>query len=327
MPFPTLTFAEMLSNSTREELQQMLALFEGYLRVQHKDDGSHSDITADSITVTDDAPGATGDVTADGDGTFGGNVTAQSGTAAAKAVLGQLSGIIASDVIKYGVLLGGETEGWAIYARPSGSPGTDGNELRIYDLKEQLGTAQSVIRIVHEAASSRYLLGIESGAALAIGEDASGKRIAELNVVQVLASTGYKERGRSAFLGEWTTPAYSAGNFTASSGLWTVDSGDVTTYAYTMDGKTMRLMLYIENTDVSATPATLSVAIPGGFTAAKQKRVPCIVANAGTAQIGMLEVTAGGTVVNIYSDINGTTWTTTAGDNTNVNGEIFFEVQ
>ena len=79
MPFPGLTFAELLDNATREELEQFVALLEGWLRKQHKHDGSHGAITADSLTaVTDSSSGATGAVTAGGAGTFGGDVIANS---------------------------------------------------------------------------------------------------------------------------------------------------------------------------------------------------------------------------------------------------------
>src|SRR6185295_3701711 len=41
----------------------------------------------------------------------------------------------------------------------------------------------------------------------------------------------------------WITPSYSGGNFTANGSMtWTVDSGDVTTYAYKLlESKTMHL--------------------------------------------------------------------------------------
>jgi hypothetical protein len=72
MPFPSLTFANLLENATRAELEQLVSLFVGYLSAQHKEDGSHSDITADSVTVA-------GDVTATGSGVFGDEVIAFDG--------------------------------------------------------------------------------------------------------------------------------------------------------------------------------------------------------------------------------------------------------
>lgn len=141
-------------------------------------------------------------------------------------------------------------------------------------------------------------------------------------------NTGINERSRTTPMGEWITPAYSGSNFTASTGTWTVDSGDVTTYAYTLVGKTMTVMFVINTTDVSAAPAQLLIAIPGGFTAAKATRTPTNVIDAGAAAaVGFAIVQAGGTTINCVSNAAGGGWTTTALDNTHVFGQIVFEIQ
>ena len=47
------------------------------------------------------------------------------------------------------------------------------------------------------------------------------------------------EKGRTTPMGHWIDVAYSAGNFAATTGNWTVDAGDVETYAYALVGRTM----------------------------------------------------------------------------------------
>ncbi len=82
------------------------------------------------------------------------------------------------------------------------------------------------------------------------------------------------EKGRVVALGHWTSVAYAAGNFTASAGTWTVDSGDVTTYAYALDGQKMTVAFYINNTDVSNAGAVLRIKIPDSKTATKYIATP-----------------------------------------------------
>ena len=67
-----------------------------------------------------------------------------------------------------------------------------------------------------------------------------------------------------ALVGDWTNITFSAGNFTASTGTWTVASGDVLRNRYQIINKTLFWQLYITTTDVSSTPASLRIAIPSG---------------------------------------------------------------
>lgn len=60
----------------------------------------------------------------------------------------------------------------------------------------------------------------------------------------------------------WVDVAYDAGNFTASSGTWTVQSGDHSVYRYCFIGKMVFIKLVLGLTSVSATPQFLVVARP-----------------------------------------------------------------
>jgi hypothetical protein len=120
--------------------------------------------------------------------------------------------------------------------------------------------------------------------------------------------------------------AYNAADYLASAGTWTVDSADLVTLCYRIDGNEMTVSFRILNTDVSAAPTTLTFPIPRGRTAARTIRNICTVVDAGTEDFGRVEVTAGGTTIAI-SKKAGAAFTTTAADNTSVIGEITFYVQ
>lgn len=144
----------------------------------------------------------------------------------------------------------------------------------------------------------------------------------------VTASLGVYERGRAARMGEWTTPTYNSADFTATAGTWTVDSVDITTYSYRVIGKSITVAFVIDSTDVSATPVALKIKIPGGYTAAKRTENVIWCSDAGAAYAtGLVQAVAGDTSLYIYRNPGGTSWTTTAADNTSVHGQIEFEIQ
>jgi hypothetical protein len=92
----------------------------------------------------------------------------------------------------------------------------------------------------------------------------------------------------------WTTPDYSAGNFTASGAMtWTVEAGDVITYAYNIIGKTMTVAFGIDGAAIGGTPSNiLFIAIPGGKTASKITMNPVLIFN-GSWSTGYCEVYPG----------------------------------
>lgn len=125
--------------------------------------------------------------------------------------------------------------------------------------------------------------------------------------------------------GAWISPSYSAGNFTASSGTWTVDSGDINAYSYRLVGRTLHVNFNAAATDVSATPVSLQVAIPGGFTNTKACSFFCRVGDAGTFSAGYAVIVAASTNV-LCRKIDASGFTTTAADNTSIEFNAIFEV-
>jgi hypothetical protein len=115
------------------------------------------------------------------------------------------------------------------------------------------------------------------------------------------AAGGIKERARSVAMGEWTTRAFAAGNFTANGAMtWTVGSGDVVTDAYTVVGKALTYAFTLNTTTVAGTPnSTLQILIPGSFTAAKTMTTLCRLLDNGTATSGIVFATASSTTISI----------------------------
>jgi hypothetical protein len=158
--------------------------------------------------------------------------------------------------------------------------------------------------------------------------DSAGTGLAYINGVGDFANIGtITERGRGVPIGDWISPSFNAGDYTGRASMtWTVASGDVMTFAYTMRGKTMTVSLVLLTTTVGGTPSTsLQVAIPGGFTAAKAMQSVCEVLDNGARTTGRINVAASGTLIAIQrTDL--ANWAAST-DNTAVRGQLEFEVQ
>jgi hypothetical protein len=273
--------------------------------VEHKADNTHGEVHADSLQAV-------------GEGTFGGNVT------------GQLTNIgkqSTPDGIGDGILLGTQ---WRVIEATEETPGAGtGKELQFWDVLN--GGDAPAFRAVWVSDHWVLLHGQSQSSGLHLGT--SSRRLDELhvltaNVISTLNSTtGLKGFGRSVADGVGIAVPYSAGNFTASSGTWTVDSGEQAV-RYAMNGTTMTLWWQITGTDVSATPTELRMTLPAGFTVAQTARNPITVSDAGAGgSIGVAVAINGDTFVRFFRDAASTAWSTTASDNTAVYGQIAIEVQ
>lgn len=125
---------------------------------------------------------------------------------------------------------------------------------------------------------------------------------------------------------DWTTPTFAAGDFTAGgSQTWTVASGDVGTYAYTILNKTMTVSFTINTSTVGGTPnSDLRIAIPASKTATKQMRNPIQLLDNGTRTTGIAFVEAAATVITIQRTDAANFAAAT--DNTYVLGQITFQI-
>jgi hypothetical protein len=126
--------------------------------------------------------------------------------------------------------------------------------------------------------------------------------------------------------GSWTTPTFSAGNFTGNGSMtWTVAAGDVSTYAYKILGKTMIVAFSLITTTVGGTPSTtLQIAIPASKVATKRMANPVLLLDNNVRATGYAEVAASGTVIQIIRT-DAANFTASA-DQTYVFGQITFEI-
>ncbi len=151
---------------------------------------------------------------------------------------------------------------------------------------------------------------------------------AAITATSIASTAGVTERGRTVAIGEWTSVTYSAANFTASAGTWTVDSADQSVFTYMQIGKTMWVDFIILGTDVSNAGVSLRITVPGGYTVAHSSRQMIRVTDAGAAQVvSYALMTAGTTYIECFATVASGGFAITAGDNTNVAGCVVLEVQ
>jgi hypothetical protein len=125
----------------------------------------------------------------------------------------------------------------------------------------------------------------------------------------------------------WITPAFNAANFTGNGSMtWTVESGDVATYAYIISGKTMTVSLFINTTTVGGTPDnTLQVAIPASKVATKaMASATSRLLDNNVVRAGIMQVLASGTVIQVLRD-DAAAFTAST-NQTGFRGQLTFEI-
>ena len=194
--------------------------------------------------------------------------------------------------------------------------GSDGQRLTIYsigagqiDLFHQSGSATAANRLINFATSGNTSLAAGVGAATFIYD-----------------ATASRWRLDTHEQGAYITPTCNAGNFTATGGTWTVAAGNVSTYAYYLNGRSLFIEFYITATTVGSTPSALHIAIPGGYTAAKFNLGVSGLCNDNNAANSAMEVVSNaGTVLDLYSTITAGGWHAST-SLTNVFGNITLDV-
>ncbi len=129
------------------------------------------------------------------------------------------------------------------------------------------------------------------------------------------------------YMGGYISNPFSAGDFTASAGTWTVADADETC-AYILRGRKMTIMVVINTSTTSAGMGTeLRQTIPGGFTNARETINASLRVFAGAAwQIGYWYANAAATFIRYFYDPSGATNWPTATDDVYVQGVIEIEV-
>ncbi len=129
----------------------------------------------------------------------------------------------------------------------------------------------------------------------------------------------------------WVAVTYNSGDFTASGSMtWTVEAGDVTTFAYQMLGSgSMLISFALTTTTVGGTPSTsLKIKIPNSKTSIHQHTSAALVYSEDggtTTKNGILTVLASSTTISLIKDFGGSTWANST-NNTICVGQIFLDV-
>jgi hypothetical protein len=298
-----------------DELENICRRTRTAFHVEHKEDNSHADVNATSLTIrkgTDaeiEAGTATGIIDTDADGphvfgpvTLGTPISGGTGTGASGA------GISIEDQTGLG-------EDWAIIV----SNDNLDHSIGFYDKTSGV----EVLKLYRTGANTYSLQPSEDGiATVKLGDHTD----TDFRFDECAASKFYERN--DAGLGYWTAVAHDALNFTASSGTWTVDVADQVLYRYTIIGKTMVIAWSIANSDVSA-GSVLRLAIPGGNVAANTINGFHEARNAGgAAALATCRSVSGQAYIELYPTLGtGGTWTITAADNTASAGQITIELQ
>lgn len=286
MSYPDYNDLSAFTPSQQIQIQQFVSYLKGYLSAQHKDDGSHGDVTADSLHIvkgaaTTGSGSSTGTLTVDGavtgggSGTFAGDVIADSSGAPLTlgAAVGQSSGNVGK--IGPGLDLNGipKTQGrWTFVLEDTGpnhtlylldrKSGSDAPFIVLYDgtayrVKPHPGTGQFISCYLGDQNDSfgagrwanAYLQALDvTGAALLAGNTKSGSGSFNINTgtTQTLVSLG----GPSLYA-IW---AYSSGGGRSA---WAIASYDnVTAFLLRTDSATGDFTISLSGTNVQLSQTT-----------------------------------------------------------------------
>jgi hypothetical protein len=126
-------------------------------------------------------------------------------------------------------------------------------------------------------------------------------------------------------LNEMDGVAYAGGDFTATGGTWTVEAGDVLTYALARLGRMVTLAWWLNDTTIAGAPTELQILLPDSLLAQKSIRTLCELVDDGTPAVGVAWVAAGNHQLHIQR-LDGAALTVST-DNTDIRGVITFEVE
>jgi hypothetical protein len=246
MPYPSGTYiAQIPDHWTREELEQFYSLLQGYLSAQHKETGAHSAITADSVTAT-------------GDGTFNGNVTADAD--GSPIVLGTFPGVSLRRAGNGIEMKTGTVSQWRLVTNNSAAG------LRELMFQDLLAATSKPFAFQVEWDGTNYLLRPEAGSPLILGKDGTGTRLTDVQTADLHATNGLHERFRTAAVGERT--AFTT-TLTASAGTWTVGGGSKAATTAQIGPDLVFVDVDMENTSLSAAPTSLFFTVPYTWSASK----------------------------------------------------------
>lgn len=151
------------------------------------------------------------------------------------------------------------------------TPGINGQRVTIY----VLGTGTfSFAQLSATCPGTHRCVNVATSAPTSIaGESGMVQYVYEGSAYQVWRMVGHEQGG-------WVTAPFSAANFTANTGTWTVEAGDVMICRYRLSGRTLTIAIYINTSSTAGGPNNLQIgnAAYGGFTI-NDSNVPALFSN------------------------------------------------
>ena len=298
-----LRFRNVLPTMVVEELDGIVATIRAFFGVEHKEDGTHGDLHADSITLK--------------------------GNPIEMPLPNLGPTYVANPTITAPSTTTGEA--YAALRIGSSSPYTRVmNDTQSTYLSNNLYVSGGVWNGDDADFYGSNLILQPAYGRLLLNSSPPGANPRTISTILRIEPTGaIMERGRATPLGEWINVPYSAANFTANAGTWNVEAGDQKTFSYTLIGKTLIIVVHIEVSTLSASPTSLFIKIPGGFLSATNTRNLCHMYLAGDAtgtwQIGVMYASIGSNVIAVVKVAS--TAMPNACANVYVMGQIVLEIQ
>jgi hypothetical protein len=361
-----LRFGNSLPEWVLKEFENLVAGLRGFLLQsydgEHLEDGSHGDIHATSVNII--APAGTGAVNGltITDEVGGASVFSRTSSYGLHLDLGPAAITAGYESLHIESPNGGVEYGGYI-VRGSGTANGPGITIN-YPLKSAASadrtwnflhepssrgsalvwseittaTGHNVLRLRYEATTANFTLCPDSVTRDTIGKEinlgsvdftSTGEHFDRVYGLNVYARTALYERARTTPMGEWTVVAFNAADFTAIGAMtWTVASGDLNSYTYTLWGKTMLLAFKISTSTVGGVAnSELRIAIPGGYVVATNFTTsnPIAVYQGAWVQ-GWAEAASAEAYIRLYTPGFGAANWVLGVDTTYVQGQITFRI-
>lgn len=198
------------------------------------------------------------------------------------------------------------------------SPGIAGKTLACHDAD---GTTSGIWTFANQLALKCGTPGVvtwrlkgETSNNVSLLADGSGTGLTMNTGGAAIFNGDITEKNRTTPLGHWIDVPFNAANFTASAGVWTI--GSQVTNSYTLIGKTLVYQVELQGCTISASPATLMMALPAGLSVSKLVVGTVAYTNGGVAGRGTIYIATGASALSLVRDLAFTPWAADGGGTT-----------
>ena len=118
----------------------------------------------------------------------------------------------------------------------------------------------------------------------------------------------FYEKSRVNAVGHWIDVPFSAANFGATGGTWTVAAGNISRFSYALIGKTALIQLYVDGTVIGGTPTSLNLVMPFTLAAGQSGVFHYYVPGIGATEGVYMQQTFVDQYVRLWRDLLGTAY-------------------